>query len=105
MQILGVAIVDYKDWVNLTLQFLTLGIVLSGIIGFLTIRNKAKKQATKIAKQVSERIAKEVAERITNEYIQQNLLSILEAYKPFSANNSADFNVENLNEEIKNETK
>lgn len=70
---------EYKDYLNILLTILTIGVVLSGSIGFLTIRNKAKKEAKKISKDVSERVA--------NEYIQQNLPAILESYSFTNSNN------------------
>ena len=93
--------IEYKDWVNVLLQCLAIGIVLSGIIGYLTIRNKAKKQATKVATQISEKIARDIAEKVANEYIQQNLPEILESYRSFFANNATDFDVKQLEEEKK----
>jgi hypothetical protein len=93
--------IDYKDWVNLLIQCTTLGVVLSGVIGYLTIRNKAKKEAKKTASRVAESISRDIAEKVANEYIQQNLPSILESYNLNSNNN---FDVERL-QENKNETK
>jgi len=96
---------EYKDFLSIVLTVLTIGVVLSGAIGFLTIRNKAKKQATKIATRISEKIAKEIAEKVANEYIQQNLPEILENYRPFFTGNIPNFNAENLNEGAKDEVK
>jgi phosphate/sulfate permease len=95
---------DFKTWVNLTLQAITIALALSGVIGYLAIRNKAKKQASKIATEISTKIAKETAEKVTNEYIQKNLFEILGCYKSFSLNENDCFNAKKL-EENKNEIK
>ena len=95
---------DFQTWVNLTLQAITIALALSGVIGYLAIRNKAKKQASKIAAEISTKIAKETAEKVTNEYIQKNLFEILGCYKSFSLGEITDFNSKKL-EENKNEIK
>ncbi len=92
---------DFQNWVNISLQSLTIGVALSGVIGYLTIRNKSKKVAKKTASIIANQVAKDVAEKIANEYIQQNLPSILESYNLGSNKN---FDVEKMQEE-KNEIK
>ncbi len=93
---------EYEDFLSITLSALTIGVVLSGAIGFFAIRNKAKKQASKIA----EAIARETAERVANEYIQQNLPYIVESYKSFiSSQEGGVFDVNKLNEGENNATK
>lgn len=91
--------IEYKDLISIVLSVLTIGVVLSGAIGFFTIRNKAKKEARKIASKIAEKISKDIAERVANEYIQQNLPAILESYN-LGINN---FDVEKL-QESNNET-
>jgi phosphate/sulfate permease len=95
---------DFQTWVNLTLQAITIALALSGVIGYLAIRNKAKKQASKIATEISTKIAKETADKVTNEYIQKNLFEILGCYKSFSLGENDYFNAKKL-EENKNEIK
>ncbi len=90
--------VDYQVYVDVILGALTIGIVMSGLVAYASIKNKAKKQATKIAKNISEKIAKEVAEKVANDFIQNNISDILASYKDFKLDEVP--NVENIYEEF-----
>lgn len=64
------------DFISAVLAALSLALILCGIFAFLNIRNKAKKQARKVALEVS----RVTAEKVANEYIQEHLPQILDAY-------------------------
>lgn len=70
---------SYLAWVGVTLGFLTLAVILFGLVSVAYFRAIARGEAEKAAKQIAE----DVAERRVNEYIQDQLPAMFEDYRDF----------------------